>query len=27
LLEEQIRPIGFKLSDAGDEAIEYDGPT
>lgn len=26
LLEEQIRPIGFKLSDAAEEAIEYDGP-
>jgi citrate synthase len=26
LLEEQVRPIGFKLADAADEAIEYDGP-
>jgi citrate synthase len=26
LLEEQLRPIGFKLADAADEAIEYDGP-
>jgi citrate synthase len=26
LLEEQQRPIGFVLSHAGAEAIEYDGP-
>jgi citrate synthase len=26
LLEEQVRPIGFKLSRAAEEAIEYDGP-
>lgn len=26
LLEEQVRPIGFKLAQAAEEAIEYDGP-
>ncbi len=26
LLEEQVRPIGFKLAQAAEDAIEYDGP-
>jgi len=26
LLEEQLRPIGFKLAQAAEDAIEYDGP-
>ena len=26
LLEEQVRPIGFKLAQAAEQAIEYDGP-
>jgi citrate synthase len=27
LVEEQMRPIGFLLSEAGDAAINYDGTT
>jgi citrate synthase len=26
LLEEQSKPIGFKLSNAAEESIQYDGP-
>ena len=26
LLEEQLRPIGFVLSHAAEQAIDYDGP-